>query len=72
MEFTQRRIELVLIRRIRGFLPRIASAAGAEVQDQQNGDHQRLTNVAMIMGDCSERLPQADRRLSRAEPLLLR
>ena len=38
MEFAQRRIELVPIRGICGFLLRIALGADAEVHDEQNGD----------------------------------
>ena len=38
VELAQRRIEPVRIRGICGFLSRIAPAAGAEVDDEQNGD----------------------------------
>ena len=38
MEFAQRRIELVPIRRICGFLLRIALAAAVEVHDEQHGN----------------------------------
>ena len=51
MEFAQRRIELVPIRRICGFLLRIALAAAVEVHDEQNGDDAKSNERGDERGD---------------------